>query len=88
MEIPGLGVESELQLPGYATPTATPDPSHLCDLHHSSPQRRILNPLSEARDRTCHLMIPSRIRFPGATLRTPEGLYFYLLNLVTQSDPL
>ena len=28
-----------------------PDPSHVCDLHHSSRQRWILNPLSEARDR-------------------------------------
>ena len=30
MEVPGLGVESELQLPAYATATATPDPSHVC----------------------------------------------------------
>ena len=28
MEVPGLGVESELQLPGYTTATATPDLSH------------------------------------------------------------
>ena len=51
MEVPRLGVESELQLPTYttatATATATLDPSHLCDLLHSSQQR--LNPLSEAR---------------------------------------
>ena len=26
MEVPRLGVESELQLPAYATATATPDP--------------------------------------------------------------
>ena len=30
--------------------TATPDPSRVCDLHHSSGQCQILNPLSEARD--------------------------------------
>uniref|UniRef100_A0A8D2ABT1 ABC-type glutathione-S-conjugate transporter n=1 Tax=Sus scrofa TaxID=9823 RepID=A0A8D2ABT1_PIG len=36
--------------------------SHVCDLHHSSRQHRILNPLSEARDRTCHLFSPSQIR--------------------------
>jgi len=30
--------------------TTTPDPS--CNLHHSSRQCQILNPLSEARDRT------------------------------------
>ena len=33
-----------------ATATATPDPSCICDTHHRSRQRRILNPLSEARD--------------------------------------
>ena len=50
MEVPRLGVESELQLPAYTTATATWDPSHVCDLHHSSLQHQILNPLSEARD--------------------------------------
>jgi len=34
------------KLPAYAT--ATPDPSRVCDLHHSSWQHWILNPLSEA----------------------------------------
>ena len=46
MEVPRLGVESELQLPAYTTAEATQDPSHLCDLHHSSRQRQMLNPLS------------------------------------------
>ena len=32
MEVPRLGVESELQLPAYATATATQNPSHVCDL--------------------------------------------------------
>ena len=36
MEVLSLGVESELQLPAYATATATQDPSHICDLYHSS----------------------------------------------------
>ena len=44
MEVPRLGVESELQLPAYAIATATPDLSRTCKLHHSSWQRRILNP--------------------------------------------
>ena len=39
MEVSGLGVESELQLLAYTTATAM----------------QILNPLSEARDRTCIL---------------------------------
>ncbi len=52
MEVPRLGVESELQLPTTATATATgtPDPSCVCDLHHSSWQHWILNPLSKTRD--------------------------------------
>ena len=50
MEVPGLGVKLELQLPAYTTATATPDLSLVCDLHHSSGQFQILNSLSEARD--------------------------------------
>ena len=50
MEVPRLGVESELQLLAYATATAMQDPSHVCDLYHSSQQHWILNPLREARD--------------------------------------
>ena len=47
-----LGVETEQQLPAYTIATATRDPSHICDLHHSSQQCWILNPLSEAKDGT------------------------------------
>ena len=50
MEVPRLGVELELQLPAYVTATAMQDLIHVCDLHHSSWQHRILDPLSEARD--------------------------------------
>jgi len=46
----------------YTTATAMPDLSHICDLHHSSRQRQILNPLSKARDRTRNLIVPSQIR--------------------------
>ena len=42
MEAPKLGVESELQLPAYTRVTATPDPNHVCDLHHSSRNARSL----------------------------------------------
>ena len=42
--------------------TAMTDPSRICDLHHSSQQFRILNPLSEARDRTCILTDPGWLR--------------------------
>jgi len=50
MKVPRLGVELELQLPAYAIATAMPDLSYICDLHHSSWQHQILNPLSESRD--------------------------------------
>ena len=48
MEVLRLGAESELLLPDYVTATATWDLSPICNLHHSSWPRRILNPLSEA----------------------------------------
>ena len=54
MEVSQLGVELELQVLANTTDTATGDPSHICDLHHSSQQRQILNSLSEARDQTCY----------------------------------
>lgn len=43
-------VQSEPQLPAYTTAAATPDVSYICDLHPSSQQCRILNPLSRAKD--------------------------------------
>ena len=43
-------VQSELQLLAYTTATATPYLSRVFGLHHSS--HWILNPLTEARDRT------------------------------------
>ena len=55
-EVPRLGVESELQVLAYATATATWDPNLICDLHHTSWQLWILNPLSEARECTLVLM--------------------------------
>ena len=61
MEVPRLGVQSELWLLPYTTAIATQDPSHVCNLHHGSWQCQILNPLSEARARTCILMDASHI---------------------------
>ena len=74
MEIPRLGVELELQLPAYTTATAMPDLSCICELHHSSQQCQILNPLSEARDQTHNLMVPSWICFCCATMEMPNKI--------------
>ena len=63
IEVPRLGVKSELLLPAYTTATAMPDLNLICDLHHSSRRCQVLDPLSEARDPTHNLMIPSQIRF-------------------------
>ena len=52
MEVPRLGVESELQLLAYVTAIATQDPSHVCNLYHSLQQRWMLNPVIEARNQT------------------------------------
>ena len=61
MEVPRLGVELELQLPASTTATAMRDP--ICHLYHSSRQRRILNPLSEARARTPIFMDTNRVHY-------------------------
>ena len=76
MEVPKLGIESELQLPAYATGTAKWDPSCICDLYHSSWQCQILNPLSEARNWIHILKDTNGIRFCCATMGTP---FFYIM---------
>ena len=59
------------RLPAYATATGTPDSSCICDLHHSSRQRQIFNPQSEARDRIWNLTVPSRTHFCCNSTGTP-----------------
>ena len=61
MEVPRLGVESELQLRACIMATATPDPSCLHNPHRSLSQCQILNPLSKAGDQTCILMDTSQV---------------------------
>ena len=65
------GVELELQLLTEATATPTADPSHICDLHHSSWKHQIFNLLSGARDQTCILKYTCQVCFPGVTVGTP-----------------
>ena len=72
-----LGVRSKLQLPAYAMATAMPDPSCVFDLHHSSQQCQILNPLRETRGRTCVLMDASWICFHWATTRTLKLIFIF-----------
>ena len=64
------GVESEPQ-PATAAAAAAQDLSLICDLHHSSRQCQILNPLSEARDWILVFMDTSHIHFRCATMGTP-----------------
>ena len=64
MEVPRLGVKSELQLQAYTIATATWDLSHVCHLYHSSQHHWILNPLSKARHQTLILMDTSRVLNP------------------------
>ena len=70
MKVPRLGVSN-------TTATAKWDLSRLCNLHHSSGQRWILNPLNEARDQTYILMDVSPILLCCTTvLFCSETIYF------------
>ena len=55
MEASRLGVELELQLLAYAVGAAAWDPSLIFDLHHSSWQHWIPDPLNEAQGSNLHL---------------------------------
>ena len=70
-EVPRLEAELELQLLAYNTATAMGDLNGIWDLHHSSWQHRILNPLSKARDQTCILKDASQIHSCWAMRGTP-----------------
>ena len=58
--------------PPCTTATAVVDPKGICNLHHSSLQRWVPDPLIKARDWTHILMETSRIRFHWATMGTLE----------------
>ena len=61
------------QLPAYTTARATPDPSCICNLYHSSQQCRNLNPLNEARDLTHNPKVPNQIHFCCTTMGMPAS---------------
>ena len=75
IELPRLGVEWELQLSAYTTATATRDPTHVCDLHHSSGQCQIPDPTGKARDQTHILMDTSWIRFRCSVTGMPMCVF-------------
>ena len=70
MEVPSLGVESEL----YSWPML--DPSCFCDLYHSSQQWEILNLLSKARYWTCILLDTSWVCYCWDTTGSPTLIFF------------
>ena len=55
---------SQSCLPASTTAPAMQDLSRVCELHHSSWQGQILNPLSKARNRTHVLMAARQVRQP------------------------
>ena len=79
MEVPRLGVESEPQLPAYATAIATSDPSCICQPTPTPKelQRWILNPLSKA----CVRMDTSWVHYCWATTGTPVNTVFFKSDL-------
>ena len=75
MKVPRLGIELDLHLTAYATATAMQDHSQGCDLYHSSLQRRILNPLNEARDQIQIFMDTSLVLNPLSHYRNSYLLF-------------
>ena len=63
LEVPGLGVSSELHLPAYATVTQHQIWAASVTYTTSHGQCRILNPLRRDSDQTCVLMDTPRVRF-------------------------
>ena len=77
MEVPRL--ESELQMLANATATAMWDPSQVCNLHQSSQQCWIPDPLSKARDQTLILTDSSWIHFHCITKGSPNYHYLFMV---------
>ena len=76
MHIGTTTVENSMEIPQKTKNRINIWSSHVCDLHHISRQRHILNPLSKARDWTLILMDTSRIHYHWATTGTPNMCIF------------
>ena len=74
MEVPSIGVESELWPPAYATAKRDLSPMTYPAAHGNA--RSFLTPLSKATDRTCIFMDIRWIHFHCTTTGTPQmGLF-------------
>ena len=79
MEVPKLGVRATAA--SLLHSPATPDPSSICNLPHSSRQRGILNRLSEARDQT-QVLMENR----WATMGIPSLCFICHFEVILQSS--
>ena len=82
MGVPRLGVlevKLELQMSTNTTATATWDPSCVCDLHHSSWQRQILNHWRRPGIELASSWVLVRFITCWATMGIPIGAYFNIL---------
>ena len=77
MDVARLGVESELQLPAYATAMATLDPSCTCKPRCGLTQRQILHPLSKNKESTWVLTETTSGPYPPGPQQEPPILQFF-----------
>ena len=69
----------------YTTAITTPDPRHVCDLHHCSQQHRIPDPLSKARDQTQVFVDASQVHYCWTMAGTPVH-FLYLKESLALSQ--
>ena len=81
MEVSRLGGRIRAAAATYTTATVTPDQSCICDLHHSSRQRQILNPLSETEDQIHILLDTSPVHYCYAIMGTSHYEYIKIKEL-------
>ena len=84
-KFPGQVVKLQLPLLACTRATAKWDPSHVCDLHHSSWQCQILTPLNEARPTSHGSQLGSLTAEPRRELPYPviyHVLFHHLIVLV------
>ena len=82
MEVSRIEVQLELQLPAYTTATAMQDLSWICDLHCSSRQHQILNPMRQVKDGTRILMGTRWV----LNLLSHKGISIVVLNILNFQD--